>query len=583
MVDRQPIRALRTVFATLGRPVRRTSVRRPPRPAGAAHRSTTSARRCTRSRSSWSTSRPPAARRRRRASPRSARSSSAAASASARSQTLVNPGVPIPPTITVLTGITEAMVLPAPRIAEVLPAFLEFLGDARDRRPQRPLRHRLPRRRARPRTATRRSPTARSTRSRARPPPGARRGARTAGSRTLAAPLPPRPPSRATAPSTTRWPPPRCCTCCSSGPARSACSASTTCSRCPTIARAPAGRQARAHRASCPAPRASTCSATAAAGCSTSARPPTCARACARYFSRRRPAQGRRSCCARPQAIDHVVVRRPARGRGARDAPHPRARAPLQPAGEGVAAVRVPEAHPTSASPASPWCAHQRDDGALVPRPVPLPAGGAGRERRDRDRDPAATVHPPRRAHGRPRRRRRACPRSSASPPARAAARAPPTSTRALVDEVVAGLDGEPERLLGPLERRMHTLGRRRAVRGGRERRATGSARSRARSNADDSCAVRTAGRVVLEECTASSSSTAGGSSRGSSLPRRPSYAMRRRVTRSTSCSSSRAGSSAHRAPRRVQRVDGVLASALPASPSTRRWPTTPAHSEPPA
>ena len=32
--------------------------------------------------------------------------------------------------ITVLTGITEAMVLPAPRIAEVLPAFLEFARDA---------------------------------------------------------------------------------------------------------------------------------------------------------------------------------------------------------------------------------------------------------------------------------------------------------------------------------------------------------------------------------------------------------------------------------------------------------------------
>ncbi len=45
-------------------------------------------------------------------------------------QTLVNPGVPIPPMITVLTGITEAMVYPAPWIAEVLPQFLEFLGTA---------------------------------------------------------------------------------------------------------------------------------------------------------------------------------------------------------------------------------------------------------------------------------------------------------------------------------------------------------------------------------------------------------------------------------------------------------------------
>jgi DNA polymerase-3 subunit epsilon len=45
-------------------------------------------------------------------------------------ETLVNPGIPIPPLITVLTGITEAMVLPAPRIAELLPAFGEFARDA---------------------------------------------------------------------------------------------------------------------------------------------------------------------------------------------------------------------------------------------------------------------------------------------------------------------------------------------------------------------------------------------------------------------------------------------------------------------
>lgn len=44
--------------------------------------------------------------------------------------TLVNPGRAIPPTITVITGITEAMVARAPRLHQVLPALLEFVGDA---------------------------------------------------------------------------------------------------------------------------------------------------------------------------------------------------------------------------------------------------------------------------------------------------------------------------------------------------------------------------------------------------------------------------------------------------------------------
>jgi DNA polymerase III subunit epsilon len=45
-------------------------------------------------------------------------------------QTLVNPGCAIPPQIVYLTGITQAMVLPAPAVAGVLPSLLEFLGDA---------------------------------------------------------------------------------------------------------------------------------------------------------------------------------------------------------------------------------------------------------------------------------------------------------------------------------------------------------------------------------------------------------------------------------------------------------------------
>lgn len=45
-------------------------------------------------------------------------------------QTLVDPGSPIPPMIVALTGITDVMVSAAPRIEAVLPAFLEFLGDA---------------------------------------------------------------------------------------------------------------------------------------------------------------------------------------------------------------------------------------------------------------------------------------------------------------------------------------------------------------------------------------------------------------------------------------------------------------------
>ena len=44
--------------------------------------------------------------------------------------TLVNPGCGLPPFIVALTGITEALVVPAPPIDEVLPSLLEFIGGA---------------------------------------------------------------------------------------------------------------------------------------------------------------------------------------------------------------------------------------------------------------------------------------------------------------------------------------------------------------------------------------------------------------------------------------------------------------------
>ena len=45
-------------------------------------------------------------------------------------QTLIDPGTAIPPEITVLTGITSVMVSRAPKIEQVLPTLLEFLGGA---------------------------------------------------------------------------------------------------------------------------------------------------------------------------------------------------------------------------------------------------------------------------------------------------------------------------------------------------------------------------------------------------------------------------------------------------------------------
>ncbi len=91
-------------------------------------------------------------------------------------ETLVNPGVPIPPMITVLTGITEAMVFPAPRIDAVAPAVPGVRGRRRGRRSQHSLRRVVPRRRAgRARLSASAEPSRRHDR--ARPATDARRRA----------------------------------------------------------------------------------------------------------------------------------------------------------------------------------------------------------------------------------------------------------------------------------------------------------------------------------------------------------------------------------------------------------------------
>jgi len=47
-------------------------------------------------------------------------------------QTFVNPGTPIPTFITALTGISDQMVSSSPRISEVFPILLEFLGSEKE-------------------------------------------------------------------------------------------------------------------------------------------------------------------------------------------------------------------------------------------------------------------------------------------------------------------------------------------------------------------------------------------------------------------------------------------------------------------
>ena len=125
--------------------------------------------------------------------------------------TLVNPGEPIPPFITVLTGITQAMLVPAPPIEQVLPSFLEFIAGAVLVAHNAPYDVGLPQGGLRPARLPLAQPA--GARHRRAGPPGAdpRRGAQPQARHPRGL-LPHRHPARPTGRSTTPGPPSTCCT-----------------------------------------------------------------------------------------------------------------------------------------------------------------------------------------------------------------------------------------------------------------------------------------------------------------------------------------------------------------------------------
>ena len=381
-------------------------------------------------------------------------------------QTLVNPGLPIPPQITVLTGITESMVLPAPRIEAVLPALLEFVGDAVHRRPQRPLRPRLPRRRARAQRPAAPRRTAASTRA---PWPAAWCATRcpTAGSARwpAASGSPTGPP---TAPSTTPWPPATCCTCCSSGPRALGVLGLDDLLALPTIAGHPQVAKLAPHRPAAPHARRLPVPRPRRAACSTSARPPNLRTRVRSYFSgddRRKVGQLLREV----HRIDHVVCAGAARGGGARGAADPPARAPASTARpRGWRSYAYLKLTARGVPPAL-GRARTRGRRRALPRPAavgPRPRRGSPRRSRRRCRCAGAPADPGHAGCG-----AAACRRpSSAWPPARAPARLARPSTRRSSNASGRGLTVDPTLLLDPLGQRMRRAGRRRALRGGGRR-----------------------------------------------------------------------------------------------------------------
>jgi DNA polymerase-3 subunit epsilon len=138
-----------------------------------------------------------------------------------------------------------------------------------------------------------------------------------------------------------------------------------------------------------------------------------------------------------------------------------------------------------------------------------------------------------------------------------------------LVEDVVAGLNGNAERLLEPLEHRMHELARAERYEEAAITRDRLGALARALERQRLVHAVRTAGRVVLEDTHGVVEVDGGRLVEGLVTP--PPRDVDRAPARDEIDELlvvARWLFGKPRAARRLQRVDGVLASALPALPS---------------
>ena len=136
---------------------------------------------------------------------------------------------------------------------------------------------------------------------------------------------------------------------------------------------------------------ACTCSATQAAVPSTSARPRTCASACART-SRATTGARSASCCGRRSSIDHVPCTGPLEAAVLELRLIHRLQPRFNRQGKQWRQVRLREAHDQRAVPAALGRAHRARRRRPLHRSAALGCGGPSCHRGDRDRDPAATL-----------------------------------------------------------------------------------------------------------------------------------------------------------------------------------------------